>query len=118
MGRMTPAQMLAHCTEVQEACNGKPLTNTPFFVRLFKGFIKKAVLNDSSYKQGIPTHPQCVITNQKDFALEKANFLASLERFVANTSSVEHSLFGPLSVEERNKLIIKHHHHHWAQFGL
>ncbi len=42
-GKMTPAQMLAHCTETQEACNGKALRNTPFYVKLFKGFIKKSV---------------------------------------------------------------------------
>lgn len=117
-GSMTAAQMLAHCTETQEACNGKPLVGTPFFVKLFKGFIKKSVLNDKPYKQGIPTHPQYIIRNKRDFEQEKANFLASLEQFVANKGTAEHSLFGTLSAEERNKAIVKHHSHHWAQFGL
>lgn len=117
-GQMTPAQMLAHCTATQEACNGQPLTKTPLFVRLFKGFIKKSVLDDKPYKRGIPTHPQYLIRDERDFEVEKAKFLASLEKFVANTGSAEHTLFGTLTVEERNKAIYKHHNHHWEQFGL
>lgn len=117
-GNMTPAQMLAHCTATQEACNGQPLTQTPLFVRLFRGFIKKSVLDDKPYKKGIPTHPQYLIRDERDFEVEKAKFLASLEKFVANTGSAEHSLFGTLTAEERNKAIYKHHNHHWEQFGL
>lgn len=117
-GKMTAAQMFAHCTEVQEVCNGKALENTPFFLKLFKGFIKKSVLNDKAYPKGSPTHQQYVMTSQKDFDTEKQRFLASLETFVNNTGSIEHSLFGKMSPEERSWGIYKHHVHHLEQFGV
>ncbi|BDS09851.1 DUF1569 domain-containing protein [Aureispira anguillae] len=117
-GTMNAAQMLAHCLEVQEACNGKPLQKTPFFIKLFKGFIKKSVLSDKPYPKNLQTHQQYIISDQKDFELEKKRFLASLEAFVQNKNSVEHSLFGTMSLEERNWAIYKHHNHHLEQFGV
>src|SRR3970040_1883839 len=33
-GRMSVAQMLAHCAEVQQVMNGKPLEGTPWLLRL------------------------------------------------------------------------------------
>jgi hypothetical protein len=117
-GKMTAAQMFAHCTEVQEVCNGKALENTPFFLKLFKGFIKKSVLNDKAYPKSSPTHKQYVITSQKDFDSEKQRFLDSLATFVNNTGSAQHTLFGNLSPEERSWGIYKHHVHHLEQFGV
>ena len=43
-GKMSAAQMLAHCAEIQEVCNGKPLQKTPFFLKIIRGFIKKMVI--------------------------------------------------------------------------
>lgn len=117
-GKMSAAQMLAHCTEVQEACNGKALKNTPFFIKLFKSFVRKSVLNDKPYPKGSPTHQQYIVTDQKDFDKEKQRFLDSLEKFVENTASVEHTLFGTMSPKERSWAIYKHNNHHLEQFGL
>ncbi len=39
-GTMTAAQMLAHCSEIQEVTNGKELKNTPFIVKLFRSIIR------------------------------------------------------------------------------
>lgn len=117
-GKMNAAQMFAHCTEVQDVCNGKALENTPFFLKLFKGFIKKSVLNDKPYPKGSPTHQQYVISSQKDFETEKQRFLTSLEAFVKNTGSTNHTLFGKMSPQERSWAIYKHHSHHLEQFGV
>ena len=117
-GKMNAAQMFAHCTEVQEVCNGKALENTPFFLKLFKGFIKKSVLNDKPYPKGSPTHQQYVMSSQKDFDTEKQRFLDSLATFVSNTGSIEHTLFGKMSPQERSWGIYKHHIHHLEQFGV
>ena len=116
-GKMNAAQMFAHCTEVQEACNGKALENTPFFLKLFKGFIKKSILNDKPYPKGSPTHQQYVVNSQKDFDIEKQQFLDSLANFVKNTGSAKHTLFGKMSPEERSWAIYKHSVHHLEQFG-
>ena len=117
-GKMNAAQMLTHCREIQEACNGKPLEGTPFIVKLFKGFIKKAVLNDKPYPKSSQTHPQYIITDEREFEQEKQLFLASLEKFVQNAGSAEHTLFGTISQKERNQAVYKHHNHHLEQFGV
>ena len=117
-GKMSAAQMLKHCMEVQDACNGKPLQNVSFFIKLFKGFIKRSVLNDKPYPQNSPTAPQYLVTEELDFTKAKEDFLASLTRFIENTGSAEHTLFGTLSQQERNKAIAKHHLHHLEQFGV
>jgi len=117
-GKMNAAQMLKHCMEVQDACNGKPLQNVSFIIKLFKSFVKKSVLSDKPYPKNSPTAPQYLVTNTIDFNEAKAAFLSSLERFVANTGSAEHTLFGTLSKEERNKAVAKHNLHHLEQFGV
>lgn len=117
-GKMNAAQLLRHCMEVQDACNGKPIQNVSFLMKLFKGFVKKSVLNDKPYPKNSPTAPQYIVTDNVDFEKAKAAFLNSLERFVANTGSAEHTLFGTLSQQERNKAIVKHHLHHLEQFGV
>lgn len=117
-GKMNAAQMLAHCTEVQDACNGKALKNTPFFIKLFKGFIRKSVLNRKPYPKGSPTHNQYIISNEREFDVEKQRFLDSLAAFVENTGSCQHTLFGELSQQERSWTIYKHHNHHLEQFGV
>jgi len=49
-GSMTAAQMLAHCSEIQEVSNGKELKNTPFIAKLFRGMIRNMVVNDTVSK--------------------------------------------------------------------
>ena len=39
-GTMTAAQMLAHCSEIQEVTNGKDLKNKSFIVKLLRGIIR------------------------------------------------------------------------------
>lgn len=117
-GSMTVGQMLAHCREVQDVCNGKTLQKTSFLIKLFKGFIKKSVLSDKPYPKNLQTHQQYIVSDPKDFELEKAAFLKSLDAFVNNTNSIEHSLFGTMSVVERSWAVYKHHNHHLEQFGV
>ena len=71
-GRMNVAQMLAHCAEVQEVLNGKKLKSTPLLLRIVKGMIRKAVVNEVPYKRNSGTHPQ-YITSKGKFDFETAN---------------------------------------------
>lgn len=60
-GRMDVAQMLAHCAEIVEVANGKPLENTPFLAKLFKRMIRKMVVGDKPYPKGTKTIPSTCI---------------------------------------------------------
>ena len=118
-GKMTVGQMLSHCTEVQEVANGKPLEGTPFIARLFKGMIKKMLLNNKRPPHNIKTHPQYVVSTPADFEEEKRRLVASMASFRANgPTSTEHPLFGPMTNDEWGWLYFKHMNHHLEQFGV
>ncbi len=118
-GRMDAAQMLAHCAEIVEVTNGKPLENTPLVARLFKGMIRKMVVGEKPYPKGTRTHPQYLQTSDRDFAKEMARLLAALDRFKQREGAeTEHSMFGVMTREEKGWSMYKHLDHHLRQFGV
>ncbi len=118
-GRMSAAQMLAHCAEVLEVANGKPLENTPFLVKLFKGLIRSMVVSEKPYPQSTKTHPQYKQAAERDFEAEKRRLLGALRQFKGDEGlAVEHPLFGAMSVEEKGWSMYKHLDHHLSQFGV
>lgn len=117
-GKMNAAQVLAHCREVQEACNGKELKKTPFILKLFGKLIKKSVVNIKSYPKNSRTHPQYIISEHSNFETERTLFFDSLEKFYENKGSAKHTIFGEMTPEERSKAILTHHRHHLDQFGV
>ena len=118
-GKMTPAQMLAHCAEIQEVFNGKPLENTPFIVKLFKGSIRKIVVGDKPYAKNNQTHPQYRITDGHAFEAEKTRLLSAMTTFrETDPAQHVHVLFGPMTREEKGWAVYKHLDHHLQQFGV
>ena len=117
-GKMNVAQMLAHCSEVQEVMNGKPL-EIPWFMKLLGGFIKKMVTNTKPYTKNMQTAPQYVVVDDRDFETEKARFISTLEKFrELKDNPPAHTLFGVMSENERGWSMFKHHDHHLQQFGV
>ena len=121
-GTMDAAKMFAHCAEVQEVINGKKLKQTPFMVKLFKGFIKKAVVDKKPYKHNLQTHPQYRVQSDKDFETEKKRLLNALQKLhnldKEQAKEVKHSLFGKMTLPEKGWGAFKHIDHHLRQFGV
>lgn len=118
-GKMSAAQMLAHCAEIAEVSEGKPLHDTPFMVRLLRGMIRRMVVGDKPYPRNSRTHPQYVQTEQRDFAAEKQRLLDAMEAFrQKGPTSGSHPLFGTMTAEERGWAAYKHLDHHLQQFGV
>jgi hypothetical protein len=118
-GKMDAAQMLAHCAEVIDVSNGKPLKNTPFLVTLLKGPIKKAVVGPKPYPKNSKTHPQYRQTEPKNFEEEKGRLLNSLDKMKElEGKKIYHSLFGVMSQEDKGWAMYKHLDHHLQQFGV
>ena len=121
-GTMNAAQMMAHCAEVQEVLNGKPLENTPLMARLFKGKIRKMVVNEKPYPKNSRTHPQYVVTDERSFEVEKQRLLKAIEHTAtmpeAERRRLSHPLFGPMTDEELGWSAYKHLDHHLSQFGV
>ena len=121
-GKMNSAQMLAHCAEIQEVFNGKPLNGTPFIAKLFKGMIRNMVVGDKPYPKNSRTHPQYVMADQRDFDREKNRLLEAMTK-TANSTEAErrqykHPLFGPMTDDELGWSLYKHLNHHLTQFGV
>lgn len=121
-GKMNVAQMLAHCAEIQKVINGKELKNTPWYVKLFSGMIKKSVVGTPPYKKNLPTHPQYIIASEEEFEASKNDLLTAMEKTITMTkeehATTKHALFGKMTNDEKGIASYKHNDHHLSQFGV
>ena len=118
-GKMDAAQMFAHCAEIVDVANGKPLVGTPLIARLFKGYIKKMVVGPKPYPKSTKTHPQYLQTESKKFEQEKQHLLNALHKMrELEGEKVKHAMFGVLTTEEKGWSMYKHLDHHLQQFGV
>lgn len=121
-GKMDVAQMLAHCAEVQEVANGKELRNSPWYLKLFRGIIRRMVLSTKPYPRQSATHPQYVVASQEDFGQQKERLLQAIrsmhDQSPAKAEQIKHPLFGSMTADEKGWAMYKHLDHHLTQFGV
>jgi hypothetical protein len=122
-GKMTVAQMLAHCCVTYEMTfeNIHPKPN--FIARwLLKTFVKKAVVNEVPYPKNSRTAPVFIIKEDRDFDKEKARLISYLNKTVEMGETAfdqrESHSFGQLTITEWNNMFYKHLDHHLTQFGV
>ena len=120
-GKMTAAQMLAHCQQPLRVATGALQLQRGLLGILFGRLAKKKLLAPAPWKPGMATAPEFQITDARDFAKEKAALLAIVKRFgeagPAGLTKAPHPFFGPLTVDEWQVLQWKHLDHHLRQFG-
>ena len=121
-GKMDVAQMLAHCqTPLRVATGELPLKRSLFGI-LFGGLAKRSLTKPEPFKRGLPTAPEFVVKDARDFATEQAKLLELVQRFGQRGPDVlargPHPFFGPLTTEEWDLLQWKHLDHHLRQFGV
>lgn len=120
-GKMTSAQMLAHCTRGMQVPVGD-LQLKPHLMRFVGRFLKNTYIHgEKQFPQNSPTAKEFVITDPCDFAKEKEGFLNVFKKLGAGKQAVvvsEHSFFGKMTPEEWGLLMYKHVSHHLQQFGL
>ena len=121
-GKMSVAQMMAHCSEVLDVYNGVKPLKTNIITRLFSVTIKQVVVGPEPYKKNSPTATQFKVTNHKDFKKEKERLLKALDLFHSMdkeiAQSLKHPLFGKMTLEEKGWAMYKHLDHHLEQFGV
>jgi hypothetical protein len=84
--------------------------------------VKKKVVSDGPYQKNGKTAPQFIITDKREFELEKNRLIA----YIKNTQELGEShfdgkaslSFGALSKQELNNMFYKHLDHHLKQFGV
>lgn len=122
-GKMSVAQMLAHCNVTYEMIyeNKHPKPNA-FLKFILKTFIKKKVVDETPYSQNGKTAPQFLITETKDFEVEKQRLVKYINRTQQlgenHFDTLESNSFGTLTKTEWNNMLFKHLNHHLAQFGV
>lgn len=121
-GKMSVDKMLAHCNVTYEmALDGKHPKATGFKKTMLKLFVKPIVVGKKPYKRNSRTAPEFIITDDKNFELEKVRLINYIlkaislgEDYFDNRES--HS-FGKLTKTEWNTMFYKHLDHHLNQFG-
>ncbi len=122
-GKMTVAQMLAHCTVTYEMIyETKHKRPNALMQLVLKTFVKKLVTNEVPYKQNNQTAPQFIIKDDRDFELERKRLLAYINKTTELGENYfdgrESHSFGKLSKAEWNNMFYKHLDHHLKQFGV
>jgi hypothetical protein len=120
-GKMTIAQMLAHCAIALEVPCGDRVKKQSLIGRVLAPFVRSSVLGEKPFGRGAPTDPQFKITDDRNFASEQKRLTALVQKFCsrgpAATDGVVHSFFGRLSGDEWGRLMYKHLDHHLRQFS-
>ena len=120
-GKMTVSQMLAHCkVAFNVPLSDKPLKGN-FLLRLIGPAFKSQLYNDKQWKQGLPTSPDFVIKDERNFDTEKTELLDLVNKFYTlgpdKTGKYPHPVFGKFTSEQWGKSMWKHLDHHLRQFN-
>jgi hypothetical protein len=123
-GKMTAAQMLAHCSVSMQWAVGEVVPEKAALpARLLGRLIKPLVFrNDDPMRKNTPTVKSLLVTGERDFATERDRLLGLIDRFAAagpaGCTSNPHSFFGKLTPDEWATIMYKHLDHHLRQFGV
>lgn len=120
-GKMTVSQMFAHCKEAFKV----PLSDKPmkgyFLLGLVGPLFKKKLYSNKPWPHGLPTAPNFIIRDERDFDKEKAELLSLINRFHTEPDKAgrfRHPVFGKMNHEQWGKSMWKHLDHHLRQFGV
>jgi hypothetical protein len=122
-GKMTTAQMLAHCSEALKMALGDIRPPQMLLGRML-GFIIKplALRNDEPMRKNSPTIKGLEVHDERNLEQERVKLLGLIDRFSTagpnETSKHPHSFFGRLTAQEWAILMYKHLDHHLRQFGV
>jgi Protein of unknown function (DUF1569) len=121
-GKMTVSQMLAHCKEAFKV----PLSDKKqprMFLGLLLGWMAKSKLyNDKPWGKNLPTAPNFIIKDDRNFETEKKALMKLVAAFYhageKGIGDKVHPFFGRLTAEQWGKAMWKHLDHHFKQFGV
>src|SRR5579862_5820325 len=122
-GKMSPAQMLAHCSAGIEMAMGQVRPPRALIGRVIGPAIKRVMLRDGEpMRRNSPTARELIMKDDRDFATERSRLDGLIDRFAAAGPACctdhPHAFFGPLKPEEWGILMYKHLDHHLRQFGV
>ena len=121
-GKMEVAQMLAHCKEAFRVPLSDKKMPRLFIGRMLSWMIKSKMHNESPWKKNLPTAPDFLIKDQRNFDDEKGELTGLISNFYTagpgNVGKFPHPFFGKFTQEQWGKSMYKHLDHHLVQFGV
>jgi hypothetical protein len=123
-GKMTAAQMLAHCSvSMQWAVGDVEPEKGAFPLRLMGRLVKPLVFrNDDPMRKNTPTVKSLIVADERDLDKERDRLSGLIDRFAAGgaagCTTNPHSFFAKMTPEEWAILMYKHLDHHLRQFGV
>lgn len=119
-GKMTPAQMLAHCTAAMQVPLGD-LQLKKTALSLIGWMFKGMLVSDRPFGKDSPTANEFRIRDERDFATESGRFIETFDKLGKGPSSItchRHPFFGKMTDSDWGHLMYKHLDHHFRQFGV
>lgn len=122
-GKMSVAQMLAHCCITYEMIYEKTHVKPNKFKALMLNlFVKNIVVGEKSYKTNSRTAPEFIVSDEREFEKEKERLIKYINKTQELGSDYfdnkESHSFGKLSATEWNNMFYKHLDHHLHQFSV
>ena len=123
-GKMTPAQMLAHCSVSMQWAVGEVVPEKgPLPARLLGRLVKPMVFrNEDPLRRNSPTAKTLIVSDERDLGQERERLLRLIGKFSAGgpagCTNNPHSFFGKMTPDEWAILMYKHLDHHLRQFGV
>jgi hypothetical protein len=121
-GKMNVAQMLAHTQVALRVAMGDDKLKQSLFGKLFGRIAIKKLLSTKPFGKNMPTAPEFIMREQKDFNKEKSALLHLVERMLKEgpngLTKEPHPFFGKMTPEQWDTLQYKHLDHHLSQFGV
>src|ERR1700687_50237 len=107
----------------EAAAGGESRPRRTLLGRLLGPIAKKSVIvNGTPMRRNSMTEKSVVVTDERDFVVERQRLRESLERLATGRPGVctkhSHLFFGPLTAEEWATLMYQHLDHHLRQFGV
>ena len=123
-GKMTAAQMLAHCSVSMQWAVGEVVPDKgALAARLMGRLVKPLVFrNEDPLRRNSPTAKSLIVVDERDLDKEREQLSGLIEKFAAGGAAGctkdPHSFSGKMTPEEWAILMYKHLDHHLRQFGV
>jgi Protein of unknown function (DUF1569) len=120
-GKMSVAQMLAHCSASMDMASGRRNIPRAFIGRVLGPIFKPIYTNEKPFSKNSPTAKELVCADYRDFLREREQLRSKVQQFCeggeVQCTRHPHPFFGKLTPPEWSRGSYKHLDHHLRQFG-
>ena len=114
--------MLAHMKAAFKVPLSDKLLPRMFIGRLFGWMIKSKLYDDKPWGKSLPTSPDFIVKDQRNFETEKQQLIELITKFYQSrpekVGNFPHPFFGTFTKDQWAQSMYKHLDHHLIQFSV